>query len=39
MIGPVVAFLVVQLPGTYGIEIEIPSPNRPELTSWVLICR
>ena len=39
MIGPVVAFLVVQFPGTYAIEIEIPSPNRPELTSYVLICR
>ena len=39
VIGPVVAFLVVQIPGTFGIEIEIPSPNRPELVSYVLICR
>ena len=39
VIGKVVAFLVVQFPGTYGIDIEIPSPNRPELTSWVLICQ
>ena len=39
VIGTVVAFLVVQFPGTYGIDIEIPSPNRPELTSWVLICQ
>ena len=39
VIGPVVAYHVVQFLGTHGIEIEIPSPNRAERTSWVMICQ
>ena len=40
MIRLVVAFQRVPIVGTSGIEIEIPSsPNRPEPTSWVMICR
>ena len=36
VIGPVVRALVAQLLGNYGFVIEIPSPKRPETTSWVV---
>ena len=39
MIGPVVGVRVEQFLGNYGFEIESPSPNRPETTSWVVICK
>ena len=29
----------VQLLGNHGLEVEIQSPNNPERTSWVVICR
>ena len=39
IIGPVIEVHVVPVFGTHGLEIEIPSPNNPKRTSWVLICR
>ena len=39
IIGPVIEVHVVQLFGTHGLEIEIPSPKNPERTSSVLISR
>ena len=38
-IGPVVQVRVAFLLNNYGIEIEIPSPSRPKMKSWVVICR
>ena len=37
IIGPVIEVHVVHLFGTHELEIEIPSPNNPKRTSWVLI--
>ena len=39
VIGPVVGVRVEQFLGNHGLEIESPSPNRPETTSWVVICK
>ena len=39
MIGPTVEVRVVQFLGNYGLEFEITSPNRPERTSLVVMCR
>ena len=39
VIGPVIEAHIVKLRDKYGSEINIPSPNRPERTSWVVICR
>ena len=39
IIGPIIEVHVVQIFGTHGLEIEIPSPNNPKRTSWVLISR
>ena len=37
--GPVIEVHVAQLLGNHGFEIKIQSPNDPDRTSWVLICR
>ena len=39
MIGPIVEVRVVQFLGNDGLEFEITSPNRPERTSLVVMCR
>ena len=37
LIGPVIEVHVVQVFGTHGLECDIPSPNNPKRTSWVVI--
>ena len=39
VIEPALQFVMVKIVGTYGIEIEIPSPSRSERHSWVMPCR
>ena len=39
VIGPVVEVRIMQLLGNHGLEIEIPSPNRPDRTLWMVTCR
>ena len=39
VIGPVLELHSVLLHGKHGLEIKIPSPNDPNRTSWVVICR
>ena len=39
IVGPVIEVHVVQMFGTHGLEIEVPSPNHPKRTSWALISR
>ena len=39
MVGPVLEVHIVLLHGKHGLEIKIPSPNDPNRTSWVVICR
>ena len=39
VIGPVVGVRVALLLNHHGIVIEIPSPSRPEMSSWDVICR
>ena len=37
LIGPVIEVHVVQVFGNHGLECDIPSPNNPKRTSWVVI--
>ena len=39
VIGPVQQFVIAKSMGTYGIEIEIPSPTRPGKLTWAMMCR
>ena len=39
VIGPVLEVHIVLLHGKHGLEINIPSLNDPNRTSWVVICR
>ena len=38
-IGPVIQVYIVQFLGSYGLEIQIPSPTNPERKSWLELCR
>ena len=37
--GPVLQVHIIQLLGTHGIEIQIPSTTTPDRNSWIVTCR